>query len=130
LNKIMEFKCNTCMILGYLYSPWNLEGYCIALPKPKNNTIPVPYCDNILNHGTNECIVKLITLMVKGNEIITKMRCCNCTSKFYCSEPYTINVTNNTIPSCTYTNDFALVYWTILIIYEFEKMFQLYLMFT
>jgi hypothetical protein len=51
-----------------------MEGYCIALPKPKSNTIPAPYCNNILNHGANEGIVKLITLMVKGNETITTMR--------------------------------------------------------
>jgi hypothetical protein len=49
-----------------------VEGYCIALPKPKRNIIPAPYCDNILNHGTNENIVKLVTLMVKGNETIIK----------------------------------------------------------
>jgi hypothetical protein len=48
--------------------------YCIALPKPKSNTIPTPYCDNILNYGTNESIVKLVTLMAKGDEIITKMK--------------------------------------------------------
>ncbi len=30
----------------------------------------------------NEGIVKLVTLIVKGNEIITKMRECSCTSKF------------------------------------------------
>ncbi len=24
LNKVMEFKCNTCIILGYLHSPWNI----------------------------------------------------------------------------------------------------------
>jgi hypothetical protein len=33
-----------------------------------------PYCDNILNHDTNEVIVKLVTLIVKGNETIIKMR--------------------------------------------------------
>ncbi len=44
------------------------------LAKPKNNTIHAPYCDNILNHGTNEGIVKLVTMMVKCNEIVTKMR--------------------------------------------------------
>jgi hypothetical protein len=62
------------MILGCLHSPWNVEGYCMALPKPKMNTIPAPYCDNILNHDTNEGIVKLVTLMVKRNETITKMK--------------------------------------------------------
>ncbi len=30
----------------------------------------------------NEGIVKLVTLMVKGNEIITKMKECKCTSNF------------------------------------------------
>jgi hypothetical protein len=70
----MEFKCNTCIILGYVHSPWNLEGYCIALPKPRRYTIPSPYCDNILNRDTNEGIVKLVTLMVKGNETITKLK--------------------------------------------------------
>jgi hypothetical protein len=70
----MEFKCNTYTILGYLHSLKNLEGYCIALPKPRSNIIPVPYYDNFLNYDTNEGIVKLITLMVKGNKIITKMR--------------------------------------------------------
>jgi hypothetical protein len=25
LNKIMEFKYNTCIIMGYLYSPWNIR---------------------------------------------------------------------------------------------------------
>jgi hypothetical protein len=74
LNKVMEFKWNTYIILGYFHSPWNLEGYCIALPKPRNNTIPTLYCDNILNHDTNEGIVKLITLMVKGNETIITMK--------------------------------------------------------
>jgi hypothetical protein len=70
----MEFKCNTCIILGYLHSQWNVEGYCIALPKPKRNTIHAPYCDNILNHDTNEGIIKLVTLMVKRNETINKMK--------------------------------------------------------
>jgi hypothetical protein len=49
-------------------------GYYITLPKPKSNIILTPYCDNILNHGTNEGIVKLVTLMVKGNETIIKLR--------------------------------------------------------
>jgi hypothetical protein len=51
----------------------NLEGYCVALPKPKRNAIPTPYCDNILNHDIIGGNVKLVTLMVKGNEIIIKM---------------------------------------------------------
>jgi hypothetical protein len=31
----MEFKCDTCIIFGYLHSPWNLEGYCITITKPR-----------------------------------------------------------------------------------------------
>jgi hypothetical protein len=60
----MEFKCNTYIILGYFHSPQNVDGYYIALPKPKRNIIHAPYCDNILNRDTNEGIVKLITMMV------------------------------------------------------------------
>jgi hypothetical protein len=73
-EQVMECKCNTNIILGCLHSPWSLRGYCIALLKPKSNTILAPYCDNILNHGMNKGIVKLVTLMVKGNETIIKMR--------------------------------------------------------
>jgi hypothetical protein len=51
-----------------------LGGVFIVLPKPKSNILQAPYCDNILNHGTNKGIIKLVTLMVKGNESITKMR--------------------------------------------------------
>jgi hypothetical protein len=38
------------------------------------NTLFAPYCEYIINHDTNEGIIKLVTLMVKDNEIITKMR--------------------------------------------------------
>ncbi len=86
MNKILEFKCNTCIILGYLHSLWNLEGYYIALPKPKNNIIPTPYSDNILNHGINEGIVKLVTLMVKVMKLSLKWRYCKYTLKFYWSD--------------------------------------------
>jgi hypothetical protein len=55
-----------------------LEGYYIVLPKPISNTTHAPYGDNILNDGTNEDILKLATLMVKGNETIAKMN-------FFCS---------------------------------------------
>jgi hypothetical protein len=51
------------------------------------------YCDYILNHDTNEGIVKLLTLMVKGNEIITKMRVLQLHFKTLL-KPYTINVAN------------------------------------
>jgi hypothetical protein len=40
--------------LGIFTFTMKLEGYCIALSKPKRNTIPASYCDNILNHDTNE----------------------------------------------------------------------------
>jgi hypothetical protein len=116
LNKIMEFKWNTCIILGYLHSPWNLEGYCIALPKRRRNTIHASYCDNILNHETNESIVKLVTLMVKGNETIIKMKLLQSHMKTLLKWPYTMNVANIAIPSFTYINDFALVHYTIIII--------------
>jgi hypothetical protein len=65
-----------------------LEGYCIAIPKPKKKAILTSYCDNILNYETkgyflkylfhaqyimpciliqiNESIAKLVTLMVEG----------------------------------------------------------------
>jgi hypothetical protein len=69
LNKIMEFKCNTYIILGYLHSPWNMERYC---------------------------------KVQRGH--IDGIKVCNT------PKPYTINVTNIAIPSCTYTNDFALVH--------------------
>ncbi len=88
MNKVMEFKCNTCIILEYLHSLWNLEGYCITLPKPRSNMIPTPYCDNILNHGTNESIVKLVTLMVTCNETITKMTVLQLNFKILLKWPY------------------------------------------
>jgi hypothetical protein len=62
------------IILGYLHSPWNLVRYCVTLRKPKRNTILAPYSNNTLNHDINEGIVKLVTLMVKGNEFLTKTR--------------------------------------------------------
>jgi hypothetical protein len=49
--------------LGIFRFTMNVEGYCIALPKPRSNTIPAPYCDNILNLDTNEKITKLIILI-------------------------------------------------------------------
>jgi len=68
--------------------------------------------------------------MVKGNEVITKMRVLQLHVKTLLKWPYTINVANIALPSCTYINNFALVHWTILIIYDFKYIFQLYLMFT
>jgi len=58
----------------------------------------------------NEGIVKLITLMVKGNETITKMKVLQLHIKSLLKWPYTINVANIAVPSCIYTNDFALVH--------------------
>jgi hypothetical protein len=65
-----------------------LEGYYIALAKHRRKTIPVSFCDNIVNHEketyfekylfhvhyimpyiliqVNESIAKLVTLMVEG----------------------------------------------------------------
>jgi hypothetical protein len=60
--------------LGIFVFTLKLGGVLQALTKPKNNIIPTPYYDNILNHGTNEGIVKLVTLLVKGNETIIKMK--------------------------------------------------------
>jgi hypothetical protein len=124
LNKVMEFKCNTYIILGYLHSPWNVERYCIALWKPKRNTIPTPYCDNILNHDANESIVKLVTLMVKHNKIITNLKVLQVHIKTLLNKPYTINVANIAIPSCTIYP--TILHWSI---YDFENVFPLYLMF-
>jgi hypothetical protein len=63
-----------------------LEGYCIALAKPRRKVIPTSFCDNIVNHETifkkiklfhvhyitpnifiqvNEGIAMYFTLMVK-----------------------------------------------------------------
>jgi hypothetical protein len=52
----------------------------------------------------------LVTLMVKSNENITKMRVLKLNSKLCWGKLYTINVTNIAIPSFTYTNNFALVH--------------------
>jgi hypothetical protein len=65
----------------------------------------------------------------KRQEIITTMRVLQLHIKTLLKWPYTINMANISIPSCTYTNNFALVHWTIFIIYDFVNVFQLYLMF-
>ncbi len=85
----MEFKCNTNIILGYLHSP----------TKHRRNTIPAPYCDNILNHDTNDDIIKLVTLMVKHNKIITKMTVLQVHIRTLLNKPYTINLVSLTILS-------------------------------
>jgi hypothetical protein len=69
-------------------------------------------------------------LMVKGNETIIKLRVLQLHIKILLKWFYTIKMANIAILSCTYTNDFALVHWTILIIFEFENIFKLYLSFT
>jgi hypothetical protein len=68
--------------------------------------------------------------MVKSNETITKMKVLQLHIKILLKWPYTINVANIAIPPCTYNNNFALVHWKIIIIYDFENIFQLYLIFT
>jgi hypothetical protein len=60
--------------LGIFAFTMKLGGVLHSLTKNKRNTILASYYDNILNHDTNEGIVKLVTLMVKNNENITKMR--------------------------------------------------------
>ncbi len=70
------------------------------MPKPRNNTIFALYCDNILNHSTNESIVKLITLMIKNNETITTNEGIVVTHQNFVEvRPYTINVAKFAIPS-------------------------------
>jgi hypothetical protein len=66
----------------------------MALPKPINIIIPAPYCNNILNHGINEGIVKLVTLMIKCNETIIKMKVLQLQIKNLLKGPSTINVAN------------------------------------
>jgi hypothetical protein len=51
------------------------HGWVLHSPvETLKNKMPTPYCDNILNHDTNEGIVNLVTLMVKHNKTITKMK--------------------------------------------------------
>jgi hypothetical protein len=83
-----------------------MEGYCVALSKPKKNTILAPYCDNILKHDTNEGIVKLVTLMVKHNKIITNLRVLHVHIRTLLNKLYNINVAN--IPSSTITQQFCI----------------------
>jgi hypothetical protein len=72
----------------------------------------------------------ILVYVIGGVWIIIKMRVLQLHIKILLKQPYTINVANIIIPSCTYnTNNFALVHLTILFIYEFENIFQLYLMF-
>jgi hypothetical protein len=57
------------------------KGYCIALPKPRRKTTLAPYYENILNHDTNEYILKYLFhvqyimpyIMVKVTEDIVKL---------------------------------------------------------
>ncbi len=88
-----------------------MERYYITLSKPKRNIIHAPYCNNILNHDTNEIIVKLVTLIVIHNKIIKIMRVMhvhiktllNKTLYHQCGE-YCITF------MYIYTNDFTLVH--------------------
>jgi hypothetical protein len=91
----------------------------------EKNTILAPYCDNIVNHDINEGIIKLVTLMVKHNKIITNFRVLHVYIRTLLNKPYNINVANIAIPSSTFTQQF--LHWSI---YEFENVFPLYLMFT
>jgi hypothetical protein len=75
-----------------------LEGFCIAIPKPRKKTILASYYNNILNHETkryifkylfhaqynmpyivNEGIAKFFTLMVKSHlNKVMEFKCNTC----------------------------------------------------
>jgi hypothetical protein len=95
----------------------------MALPNPKRNIILAPYCDNILNHDTNEGIVKLVTLMVKRNENITKMKVLQVHIR-----PLLKKTLYHQWPILQYFHVHipTILHWSI---YEFENIFPLYLMF-
>jgi hypothetical protein len=82
-----------------------MEGYFITLPKPKRNTIPTPYCDNILDHDTSEGIIGTHQYFVEYN--------------FIPSMWPILQYPHVHIPT--------ILHWSI---YEFENVFPLYLMFT
>jgi len=37
-----------------------LEGYYIALAKPRRQALPTSFCDNIVNHKRKECLKKYL----------------------------------------------------------------------
>jgi len=87
-----------------------LEGFCIAIPKPKRKTILASYCNNILNHETkryflkylfhvqynmpyiliqvNEGIAKFFTLIIKGHlNKVMEFKCNTCIIMGYLHSP-------------------------------------------
>ncbi len=94
--------------LGIFAFTLKLGGVLHNPTKPERNTIPTPSCDNILNQDTNEGIVKSFILMIKGTKIITKMRILQLHFKTLLNKPYTINVANWVIPSCTFTQQLCI----------------------
>jgi hypothetical protein len=57
-----------------------LERYCIPLTKPTRQVIHTSFCDNIINHETNDLKKKylfhahymMLDILIQGNEGITK----------------------------------------------------------
>jgi hypothetical protein len=57
-----------------------LQGYCIAIPKPRRKVILTSYCNNILNHGKKGYLLKYLFhvqynmpyILIQVNENITK----------------------------------------------------------
>jgi hypothetical protein len=57
-----------------------LEGYCIALAKPRRQALLASFCDNIVNHETKECFLKylfhahymMLDILIQENERIAK----------------------------------------------------------
>jgi hypothetical protein len=53
-----------------------LEGYYIPLTKLRRQAIPTSFCNNIVNHGTKECLFKYLfhahymkpNIFIQGNE--------------------------------------------------------------
>jgi hypothetical protein len=57
-----------------------LERYCIALTKPRRQTLLASFCDNIMNHERKECFLKYLihvhymmpNILIQKNEGIAK----------------------------------------------------------
>jgi hypothetical protein len=71
LNKVMEFKCNTCIIMGYFHSSWNIKIFCEYLI-PHQYIMKFMFSKLVIyltiwfNIYKNECNGKLVTLMAQG----------------------------------------------------------------
>jgi hypothetical protein len=74
LNKVMEFKSNTCISMGYLHSPWNIRVFLSIwfLANISWNSCFQNYLFTLqydFNIYKNECNAKLITLMVQWYKV-------------------------------------------------------------